>query len=755
MVEKPADQLTPQQQGGASWVAATSTTGVAFTDSFGTGYVSITNQGPLLATLLDPANGTFKPPGEPFSWSYAASLSGNSMTGYILRYKTTGASAYSYFSGTWSSPSSTPVVISATAPGVTPTAATFPIGSRYYWSVANVDQGGQSTFATDAVWTSAAAPAVTITAPTGGTFNGSGPTVTWTAVPASPATLVSTQCQIYAPDKWAACGGVPFAGFPTTADSGVTNGSLSFAVPAILQNGVAYWFAVQAIDNNGETTTVIVTATCTFDGPSNPRLWAIPTTDAFGTPCNQLTVASIDNLLSAVDSSFEGPSIGSWTATAATLSTSTTAIDGFSSLRANCSGGQATLYSSGLNGARVAPGRLYCASLSIRAVATSRSVSIGINWYNSSGIFISSATGNLVAESAAGTWKQMVINAVSPTGAAFAGVSLVINGAVASEVHLVDQVSLVPGADIGAFTVPGGLTHVIAANPVFTPSDVGSYFSGSTGSAIQINAYVSPNEVILTSTLPGGAHGYIGPYVGGSTTGLPKWTIGGLAVQSIGIQAIDAVTGDSRWVRNVSATHPVSVVSPGSAIVFYDYESAPQHLTKYTAFEFASNAGAVVSASSATSVAVTLVTDRLWIFDPLKVAAGVNVVDVTQQSGAFSRSQYVTPHKQVGNPFVALISDTVGGMDGAITVRVQGAARWFALIGGSLPTDGGLVATQAPVCVSDPLGGLYYGRLGVAPGGTGGGSATAVATGSYVQANIANQVRDVGLNFIAQPAPAT
>lgn len=737
----------PHNGSGASWATSTGVSGVVYTPKHSTGYVSITTPIPQTPTLLSPTNGSTHPADPPFSWDYTAAIPGNSMTGYVLRYKTLGAAAYSYYSGTWGSPSSTPVTISATAPGVTPTAGTFPVGSQYQWSVANVDQGGQSAFPPDAVWTSQNPPSVAITAPTGGTFNGSQTTITWTATAAGTASIASTRCVVKGPT------GV------TVADSGVMPGTLLFTTPSGLLNGTTYSITVTATDTSGESTVVTISATCLFDGPAVPRVWAQPTTDSVGTPVIEINVQSMDNLLTTVDSSFEGGSVGSWVTTGTgTALSGSVAKDGLYSLKLTSAGaGAGAITGTGAGTYQVSGGRLYCASAFFSAASTQRATQVGIQFYDAALAAIGSpvmSTG--LNDGAPGTWQQDVLYAMAPVNAAWAAIVVSVTGPSAGEIHYVDEVLLVAGAPIGRYSING--THVISEDPVFTPYDTGAWFGGavSTGGATtcvptRIATYVSANEVILSST-PGaaGLAGYVGPTTGGAVGGLPLWSIGSPSTTSIGIVAQDLVTGDFHDVRGSSLTNPFAI-SPGDSIQFNDYEVCPQHSIIYTVYELAVNNGAAVSTPSVASNGATLVTDRLWIFSPIDVVNGLNVVDVFLISGNFSRAEYLATHKQVGNPFLAVVSDTVGGISGSMTVRVVGAARWWTLMGGSNQADQGLVTSQATVCISDPLGGFYYGRLGLSAGG--GSGAVDVASGSYVQADIANQVRDVGLSFAAQPIP--
>ena len=744
---------------GYSWVTGTGTANVAWQAAANTGYIAITAPVPLTADLIYPATGTTIPADPTFAWDYNASQAGNTMTGYVLRYKTASASAYSYYSGNWASPSSTPVTISATSPGVASTTGAFPVGNSYQWSVANVDQGGQGAFPTDSVWVSQAPPTVAITAPTGGVINGAQTTVTWTASAPSGASLTGAAVEVYSAAQWAAAGGVPFAGHPTTAASGALGaGTTSWATPnGILQNAVVYYVAVKVTETGGEQTIVTTSATCQFDGPQRPRLVVFPTEDGYGIPCVSVQPISMDNQLSAVESSFEGGGVGGWSSGFyVNCASGSVAKDGLYSLKLTFTGGGNPEVACGTSYS-VTPGQLVQATAWFRAAATPESVQLGLANMAPGGASILWSTAT--TETTTG-WTQVTVSGIVPASTTSTQLVIFYPSTTGSsgEIHYADQMGLYFGATLGAYSVKG--THVILQEPWFTQDDVGSVFAGTTALGVQtcapiaITSWVSPYEVVLAST-PGGAGaiGYIGPW---ATSGQPNWSIGGLTQLGWIIESYDSITGNFRYVRDASPTSYAS-----GLFQQVDYEATPQDPTYYWVTEVASNGGATVSTTAGllggnnpTGNPITLVTDRVWIFDPVQVPQGYNVaVDGHATTMSLGKAEAITAHKQVGNPYPAMITDTVGGVEGSLTIRVIGAARWQQIVGGGLASDTGLATTQATVCISDPLGGFYYGRLGLT-GATGGGASAATATGAYIQANIANQYRDVSLQFSAQPPPA-
>jgi hypothetical protein len=103
----------------------------------------------------------------------------------------------------------------------------------------------------------------------------------------------------------------------------------------------------------------------------------------------------------------------------------------------------------GIAGQPVSPGTTYTASLYVRAATTGRSVTLGIDWYNAAGTYLSSATGSAVTDST--TWGRRTVTGASPASAAFATVKVYVGAAAVSEVHYVDARQLERGSAATAY----------------------------------------------------------------------------------------------------------------------------------------------------------------------------------------------------------------------------------------------------------------------------------------------------------------
>lgn len=128
------------------------------------------------------------------------------------------------------------------------------------------------------------------------------------------------------------------------------------------------------------------------------------------------------NLLTAIDSSL--PTIGSWVASAGTVGLqSTQTLQGTSAGKLTSTGGTATAHTAtGTSGYAVTGSTQYSAGGYFRANTTAQNVSVGINWYTSSGTLIGSTVfGTAVADVNTG-WTQATVVATSPSNAAFAAV---------------------------------------------------------------------------------------------------------------------------------------------------------------------------------------------------------------------------------------------------------------------------------------------------------------------------------------------
>lgn len=155
------------------------------------------------------------------------------------------------------------------------------------------------------------------------------------------------------------------------------------------------------------------------------------------------------NLLTTNQASLETNATG-WLALAnCTLARSTAqALHGVGSLALTASaiGVMSAITSTGLNAVPVVAGQTYTAVCASRAATTSRICFVGIFWYDSAGVFLSSNTGSSTANSNA-AWTAHSFSAAAPANAAFASVRVQVNDAAtaAGEVHYVDGISLHEG----------------------------------------------------------------------------------------------------------------------------------------------------------------------------------------------------------------------------------------------------------------------------------------------------------------------
>lgn len=377
------------------------------------------------------------------------SSDGANQNAYAVRIKTSSASSYSYYNASLGTLQSTPVWNTvSTTPGSTWTWALGSLisdGNVYSWSAASQEASYsiQGPFASDSSFTAQAGPGLTVYSPAG-TATTSSPAVDWTTTPA--AGDYQTYYQVI----------VEHGTFSTTPGSGtqdwtsglVNSGNQTVIVGATLTNGVTYRAFVQVTQTGGQTSNwQYVTFTVTFDAPAQPWVTPTSTTDANGAPIVSVACQCADNLLTAADATME-PTIGSWVAASNCTVAQVPGIykDGAYSLgmTASASGTMEASSAYGPSGYHVVAGTTYTALASFKAATTGRACSVWVNWYDSTGNYLSNSIGSPVTDATTG-WVQPACQAVAPTGAAYAAVILVVASAAASEVHYVDAVGLFPG----------------------------------------------------------------------------------------------------------------------------------------------------------------------------------------------------------------------------------------------------------------------------------------------------------------------
>lgn len=133
------------------------------------------------------------------------------------------------------------------------------------------------------------------------------------------------------------------------------------------------------------------------------------------------TLSPYYNLLSNADATVAG---GTWAATAGTFALqSTRVLAGTSAGRLTSTGGTASAATAaGTSGYAVTPSSQYSVGAFFRAETTPQNVSVGVNWYTSSGTQIGvTVFGTAIADTTTG-WTQATLTTTSPANAAFAAV---------------------------------------------------------------------------------------------------------------------------------------------------------------------------------------------------------------------------------------------------------------------------------------------------------------------------------------------
>lgn len=149
---------------------------------------------------------------------------------------------------------------------------------------------------------------------------------------------------------------------------------------------------------------------------------------------------------------FEDGLVDGWTATNAAVANSTAwAYTGTHSLLITSAGGAGAWSATspaGLSGQVVQPGQMLTATAVVKnpnASTVLNQVQIGINWYNSAGTLLSTATSTAKAVAATAVTLLSLVNAIAPVGAAFASVSVIDNETVAASVTMaIDNIQLAP-----------------------------------------------------------------------------------------------------------------------------------------------------------------------------------------------------------------------------------------------------------------------------------------------------------------------
>jgi hypothetical protein len=440
------------------------------TGTYASAFTVINEIPPAAPTLVSPANASYADlSGTPtFVWGYNPTNGDSGQLNWAVRRKISGSSTYSYYNAGSASWQSTIVWNPGSGNSFVYVSGLWVNGNTYNWSMALQDDGGQGPFAADFTVVAEAPPTVSVTSPSG-TITSLLPVVAWSATFPGGAGETAYQVRTFTAAQYG-IGGFNPATSPAIDDSGVVGGSaVSYQVATTLNPG-AYKSYVNVTETGGVTNAfnALGSFTTAVDTPNAPGVTATATVDgATGCPMIQVQVACSVNILSAVDSSFE-TGIGTWGNIAnCTLTQSATFfIDGAFSLRMSSTAAGDMQTNSGST-YPVAPSTAYTSIALLRAGSVGRNTLMQINWFTSVGVLISIDTGTTVAD-VVGSWTQIVVNATSPSNAAFASLTVLVKSTGgAGELHYVDLTGLFP-APVSAWCLGGFLA---TAGVIITRSD--------------------------------------------------------------------------------------------------------------------------------------------------------------------------------------------------------------------------------------------------------------------------------------------
>lgn len=427
------------------------------------GIVFAASTAPNAPTNLNPTNGGYEDataiiiPAAQYN-----STDGQSQNAYAFRIKVSGGS-YSY----WNASSSTLVgsIVWNTITTVPGASFSFSLpanklsnGNVYNYSFASQESSAnlQGSFATDLTFSTAAAPAVAITAPSG-TITTNTPVVTWTD------TLSSGDAQTHYLVV------VESGSFSTTPGAGTelwTSGTVASSATGVttgvaLPIGTSLRVFVAIADSFGsESAWVYSNFTVAADVPATPSIVAVNYTDpTSGLSEIQLTVQGQDNQLTRNQSSLESNATTGWTAgTGTTIAASNTwSQDGTYSLRmtVTSSGDCSANTPTGLNGVPCVPGETIRVMASFHCATASIPCLVTVVFYNASGTFIAVSNSNFVNATTSGIGAQAFLTETVPAGSAFMSLALGSGVVTSSEPVYADCMLLGPGSSttwtIGGF----------------------------------------------------------------------------------------------------------------------------------------------------------------------------------------------------------------------------------------------------------------------------------------------------------------
>lgn len=445
---------------------------------------------PNTPTNLAPANNAYVDvtlPTVPLTWSYN-NADGPTQTAFAIRFKIAGAASYRYWDVAGGISSDVPVWNPGVIGEFDMPSAAFLYGNAYLWSVATQSSTAvQSSFAAEKALNASAPPDVAFDDWIGPFTNTSYPTLNWTTQPAIGTEQISWHLVIQD-----LLDNVLF-------DTGVVGGEdQSLTLPIALPNGGTYSAQITATQTGGLTSpTFIEEFSILTQAPAVPALTVMPSTDPLtGAPRISLSVQSLDNMLSAIQASFETSGTYGWTAVANCVLNEPVAVlggDGDFAL-------QMQAVAAGNMSARTVstaakPNRIYTALTSLQAATVPRNTSVAIVFEDSTHTTIVTYNGAGGSDVVGDFSRLASISALSPNNTAFVYLVVTVTAAAANEIHFVDMAGIFLGTTL-VWTINNGGYSV---NFFYSDDDVnwfpvrgGSNIAISVDGVAVVNDYESP-----------------------------------------------------------------------------------------------------------------------------------------------------------------------------------------------------------------------------------------------------------------------
>lgn len=461
--------------GFAAWFADTDgpiTSGTAYTlnnSNNGYGYAVysfLVSEGspPNAPTLTTPANGAYIDAtvsgNNQFTGTYN-STDGANANARALRIKSSGATSYSYLNVSSNTLQSTIVWNTVNiAPGGS---GTFTVpglvnGVTDNWSMADQESLAnlQGPFASDFSVNFQVAPNLVINEPSGSIVTSSAPSLQYVPTPAQGASVIGGQWLVYPQSVTTQTGfsiDIATGTIPAGYVSNVTwtGNPLTVALQSgvALDNGTTYVAYAAIIETGNEYSSTISSAfTIALDSPATPggAVYSNPG-GAPVPPNNEIQIQGHDNLLSAVDASFE-TGLGVWgNGTNCTVSQSSAkALDGSHSLLMQFSvGSQQRAFESPVN--ECLPNTFYTAMAFFLAATTARDMVVIAEQFTADGAYIGAAGTSPSVTDNTTTWTQGIVQFTTASNAAYLRLQIGVanNDASAGEEHYADECGIFPG----------------------------------------------------------------------------------------------------------------------------------------------------------------------------------------------------------------------------------------------------------------------------------------------------------------------